>query len=162
MQLALAAEEPAPRALRATIFGLVLFLLVYSSSAASNPTMASAIIRGGESVGSTAAKGLSLVRRGLRVVITTSTGFWDADRAVEMSDLFSGEPWIIFNRPLELLGWFAMVGLVERLSGLRARAVTAWLRSRASFRTRTPVRPVAPRRRICIFGAWVWWFGEID
>lgn len=111
--------------------------------------MASAIIRGGESLGSTAAKGLSLVRRGLRVVTTTSTGVLEADRAVEMSDLFSGDPGIMVKLAEEDR-WSAMAGFVERDSGLRARAVMVWLRSRASFRTSRPVRPVAPRRRICI------------
>lgn len=37
-----------------------------------------------------------------------------------------------------------------RASGRRTRAVTVWLRARASARARAPVRPLAPRRRILI------------
>lgn len=110
--------------------------------------MLSAIMRGGESVGSTAAKGLSDARRGFRVVITASTGWRDAARADAMSVLFRGDPDTVVR--LDWLGWLAMISLFLRVSGLRTRAVMVWLRFRASFRTRRPVRPVAPRRRICI------------
>ena len=125
--------------------------------------MLSAIMRGGESVGSTAAKGLSDARRGFRVVMMTSTGPWReaaASRAVDMSDLDKGLPAIVM-RFVERFGWLVMDGwLASRVSGLRARAVILWLRFRDSFRTWIPVRPVAPRRRICIFvGGWGGGFG---
>jgi hypothetical protein len=40
--------------------------------------------------------------------------------------------------------------------GLRTKAVTVWLFERSAWRIKDPVRPVAPRRRICIFrkGGW--------
>lgn len=37
-----------------------------------------------------------------------------------------------------------------RAAGRRTSAVTLWFRDRASVRTWVPVRPVAPRRRMCM------------
>ena len=112
--------------------------------------MLSAIIRGGESVGCSAAQGFSDVRRVPRVEITASWLF--AVEAVVMalttSEASRGDP-----RTRVTLD-FCVGGTVERKlsseEGLRTSAVTMCPRRRASSRTRVPVRPVAPMMRICI------------
>ena len=84
------------------------------------------------------AQGLSLVRAVFRVDITAFMGSdgGAAAKTLVMSEGLSGVPVMRVR-----LGWGA------RASGRRIRAVTVWLRARASARAREPVRPEAPRRR---------------
>lgn len=84
------------------------------------------------------AQGLSDVRPVFKVEITALMGSeaGAVAKAVFMSVGERGVPVV-----MERLGW------AERASGRRTRAVTVWLRERASEMTREPVRPLAPRRR---------------
>jgi len=76
-------------------------------------------------------------------MMTASGGVGVEVMACEMEDWFRGEPAMI-PRP----------GVGVREEGLRASAVMVWFRESKSWRMRVPVRPVAPRRRMCIFGVW--------
>jgi hypothetical protein len=57
-----------------------------------------------------------------------------------MEGVERGEP-VVIVRP----------GAGVREVGSRTRAVTVWEAERASWRMSFPVRPLAPRRRMCIF-----------
>jgi hypothetical protein len=78
-------------------------------------------------------------------MMTASGVFGDEVMAVEMSVALRGEP-VIIVRP----------GVEVSEEALRTKAVTVCEFWRAVCRIKDPVRPVAPRRRICIFrkGGW--------
>lgn len=87
------------------------------------------------------AQGLSLVRAVFSVEMTAVMGsdLGAEAKAWEMSVGVRGVP-VMMER----------LACGVRASGRRTRAVTVWLRARASARARPPVRPLAPRRRIRI------------
>ena len=89
------------------------------------------------------AQGLSLVRPVFRVDITALMGS-EGGAAAKAADTSVGE------RALPPM--MERLGCGGRAAGRRTRAVTVWFRARASARARVPVRPVAPRRRMRIFG----------
>jgi hypothetical protein len=91
-------------------------------------------------------KGESVERTEARAMTTVSGSLEVALIAVSTSCSAIGEPVIIVKPGVEVSE-----------EGSRTSAVTAWFFERADVRMRLPVRPVAPRRRICIFG----WLGLV-
>lgn len=86
-------------------------------------------------------KGESVSRTEARAMTTVSGSLEVALIAVSTSCSAIGEPAIIVKPGVEVSE-----------EGSRTSAVTAWFFERADARMRFPIRPVAPRRRICIFG----------
>ena len=80
------------------------------------------------------------MRTDARATIIASGGEGEAVMAASMSGVERGEP-VVIVRP----------GVGVREEGFRTRAVTVCEAERASWRMSFPVRPLAPRRRMCIF-----------
>lgn len=93
-------------------------------------------------------KGESVERTEARAMIIVSGIFWEgvAVMAASRDEEERGVP-VVIVRP--------DVGVREE--GSRTSAVTVWEFERASWRMSFPVRPLAPRRRMCIFWLFGWW-----